>query len=46
MKLSYLFLFISRSVYISNYAFGMRFKREKTVQETYNSVLQGLPLLH
>jgi len=24
----------------------MRFKREKTVQETYNWVLQGLPLLH
>jgi len=24
----------------------MRFKHEKTVQETYNCVLQGLPLLH
>jgi len=31
---------------MSNYAFGMRFEREKTVQETYNCVLQGLPLLH
>jgi len=31
---------------MSMYAFRMRFKREKTVQETYYCVLQGLPLLH
>jgi len=31
---------------MSKHAFRMRFKREKTVQETYNCVLQGLPLLH
>jgi len=24
----------------------MRFKRKKTVQETYNCILQDLPLLH
>jgi len=31
---------------MSKYAFRLRFKLEKTVQETYNCVLQGLPLSH
>jgi len=30
---------------MSKYAFRMRFKHEKTVQ-TYDCILQGLPLLH